>query len=53
MNEDLNNSEWEVSFHSDANLNRMDEFAQKFNIDPGHIKNSDFVTGYYIEPSIG
>ncbi|HEY4325113.1 MAG TPA: bacteriophage abortive infection AbiH family protein [Mucilaginibacter sp.] len=32
------NIEWEVSFHSDASLTRIDEFAQELNIDPGHIE---------------
>ena len=30
--------QWEVSFHSDVSLNRINEFAQELNIDPSHIK---------------
>lgn len=29
---------WEVSFYSDANLNRVGEFAQELNINPSHIE---------------
>jgi hypothetical protein len=38
VNGDPKNIEWEVSFHSDANLNRIDEFARELNIDPAHIE---------------
>ena len=30
--------EWEVSFHSDASLNKINEFAQELNINPNHIE---------------
>lgn len=32
------NIEWEVSFHSDASLNTITEFAQELNINPSHIE---------------
>jgi hypothetical protein len=38
VNGDPKNIEWEVSFHSDASLNRINEFAQELNIDPNHIE---------------
>jgi hypothetical protein len=38
VNDDPENIEWEVSFHSDANLNRINEFAQELNINPSHIE---------------
>ncbi|MDB4918727.1 bacteriophage abortive infection AbiH family protein [Mucilaginibacter sp.] len=38
VNDDSKNIEWEVSFHSDASLNRINEFAQELNINPSHIE---------------
>jgi hypothetical protein len=38
VNDDQKNIQWEVSFHSDANLDRINEFARELNIDPGHLK---------------
>jgi hypothetical protein len=38
VNHDPKNIKWEVSFHSDANLNRIDVFAQELIIDPNHIE---------------
>ncbi len=38
VNSNPNNIEWEISFHSDANLNRINEFAQELNIDPSRIE---------------
>jgi hypothetical protein len=38
VNSDPKNIEWEISFHSDANLNRINEFAQELNIDPDQIE---------------
>jgi hypothetical protein len=32
------NIKWEVSFHSDTSLNRINEFAQELNIAPSHIE---------------
>jgi len=30
--------EWEISFHSDASLNRINEFAEELNSNPSHIE---------------
>jgi len=38
VNDDPMHIQWEVSFHSDANLGRITEFAQELNIDPKHIQ---------------
>ncbi len=38
VNSDAKNIKWEVSYHSDANLNRINEFTQELNIDPSHIE---------------
>jgi hypothetical protein len=38
VNDNPKNTQWEVSFHSDASLDRINEFAQEFNIDPSHIE---------------
>lgn len=38
VNNDPNNIQWQISFHSDANLTRINEFAQELKINPGHIK---------------
>lgn len=31
--------EWEISFHSEANLDRINDFARELNIDSNHIKS--------------
>lgn len=38
VNDNPENIEWEVSFHSEANLNRIDEFAKELHISPSHIE---------------
>jgi hypothetical protein len=38
VNEDPDNIEWKVSFHSDADLNRINEFVQELNINPSHVE---------------
>ena len=38
VNGDPKNIEWEVSFHSNASLNRINEYAQELNINPIYIE---------------
>ncbi|MDB5004373.1 MAG: hypothetical protein JWQ34_2598 [Mucilaginibacter sp.] len=38
VNDDPNNLQWQISFHSEANSTRINEFARELKIDPGHIK---------------
>lgn len=38
VNDNPENIKWAVSFYSDANLNRISEFAQELNINPSHIE---------------
>ncbi len=38
VNDNPENIEWEISFHSDENLNRIDGIAKELNIDSNYIK---------------